>query len=99
MPAVSASSAWRRALAAWLGEHREYPDEARRRGIEGSVTLRFSVDRSGHVTGVAVVQGSGSPALDSAAVGMLSNAALPPTPSAMPDRITISVQINYKLTD
>ncbi len=53
-PAVFVSSAWKQALAAWLAEHKAYPEEARRRGIEGSVTLHFSVDRSGRVTEVAV---------------------------------------------
>ena len=62
-PAI-VSSAWRQELAAWLAEHKTYPEEARRRGIEGSVTLRFCVDQSGHVIDVTVLRGSGSSILE-----------------------------------
>jgi protein TonB len=98
-PATTVSGAWRQALAAWLAEHKTYPDEARRQGIEGNVTLRFSVDRSGHVIEVMVLRGSGSGILDSAAETMLNNAMLPPPVPAIQDRITMSVQVHYKLTD
>src|SRR6185437_5542383 len=82
-PLAELTVAWRRALAAWLLEHKTYPEAARRRGVEGTVAIRFSVDRSGHVTGVAVLRGSGSPILDPAAEQAAS----------------ISVQIHYTLTD
>jgi protein TonB len=98
-PATTVSGAWRQALAAWLAEHKTYPDEARRQGIEGNVTLRFGVDRSGHVIEVTVLRGSGSGILDSAAETMLSNAMLPPPEPAIQDRITISVQVHYKLAN
>jgi protein TonB len=98
-PATTVSDGWRQALAAWLAEHKTYPDEARRQGIEGNVTLRFSVDRSGHVIEVTVLRGSGSRILDSAAEAMLSNAMLPPPVPAIQDRITISIQVHYKLAN
>ena len=45
-----------------------YPEQARRRGIEGRVVVRATVSAAGRVLGVAVAQGSGSEALDRAAL-------------------------------
>ena len=45
-----------------------YPEQARRRGIEGRVVVRATVSPAGRVLGVAVAQGSGSDALDRAAL-------------------------------
>ncbi len=89
---------WRQALAAWLLAHKTYPDPARQRGIEGTVGLRFTLDRAGHVIDLAVNRSSGSELLDSAAEAMLRNATLPP-PDPPQDRITISVQLHYALMD
>jgi periplasmic protein TonB len=98
-PPATVSTAWRQALAAWLAVHKTYPEQARRQGIEGSVTLRFNVDRVGHVMDVTVLRGSGSPILDSAAQTMLRNAMLPPPAPAVQDRITVLIQLHYKLAD
>ncbi len=45
-----------------------YPEQARRRGIEGRVVVRATVSPAGRVVGMAVAQGSGSDALDRAAL-------------------------------
>ena len=45
-----------------------YPDEARRQGIEGTVSVRVLINRSGRPEEVVVVRSSGSYLLDSAAV-------------------------------
>ncbi len=91
---------WQHSVLGWLAAHKTYPDEARRRGEEGRVVLRFTVDRLGKVLGVELVSGSGSPRLDDAAQAMLHNASLPPFPAEMPqDRVTATVQIRYRLTN
>jgi len=88
-----------RAVGAWLAAHKTYPDEARQRGEEGRLAVRLTMDRSGRVTDVVVVRGSGSQALDHAALTMLQGAALPPLPEAMTQAtITVTVQIRYALT-
>ena len=46
----------------------DYPAEARRRGIEGETVLELKVAASGKVEGVEVVESSGHPVLDAAAV-------------------------------
>jgi len=97
-PQITAS--WRQALAAWLASHKVYPEEARRRGEQGNVTVRFTVEPSGQVTNVTVVHGSGSPRLDAAAEALLRNATLPAFDPAMRQTpVTATVQIHYALED
>jgi periplasmic protein TonB len=87
-------------LAGWLAAHKTYPEEARRRGNQGSVTLRFSVDRSGRVVDVVVVGSAGASVLDAAAENMLHGAMLPPFTAEMPqDKVTVTVRIRYTLAD
>ena len=100
-PAASAPAVdprWSRSVSEWLEAHRTYPDEARRRGEEGRVALRFTVDRSGAVLDVELVHSSGSPRLDAAALALLRTAALPPFAASMTaGQITITMQIRYGL--
>jgi len=100
-PAASAPAVdprWSRSVSEWLEAHRTYPDEARRRGEEGRVALRFTVDRAGAVLDVELVHSSGSPRLDAAALALLRTAALPPFAASMTaGQITITMQIRYGL--
>jgi periplasmic protein TonB len=101
-PAVAAPIApnWQSELASWLAAHRTYPEEARRHGEQGRVTVRFTVGRDGRVLDVELVKGTGSTSLDDAARAMLQAASLPPFPSTMPEQqVTVTVQIRYQLTD
>jgi protein TonB len=94
------ASDWQRSLAAWLAAHKTYPDEARRRGTEGSVVLRFTADRSGRVLDVVLVRSAGSSMLDAAAEAMVRHAVLPPFTAGMSqDTVTVTVQIRYALTN
>lgn len=84
-------------MAAWLQSHRSYPDEARRRGEEGRVVIRFTVNRDGRVLDVALVSSSGSELLDEAARAMF-RARLPAFPAGMAqDQITVTVPIRFTL--
>ena len=76
--AAQLADGWNGAIAAWLAAHKTYPTEARRRGEEGEVGVRFSVDADGQVTAVSVDQSSGSAMLDAAARSLLTGARLPP---------------------
>jgi TonB family protein len=46
----------------------DYPDHLREAGVEGTVTLAFTVDERGRVTDVSVSRSSGSRELDACAV-------------------------------
>jgi protein TonB len=90
---------WQQALGVWLKDHKLYPEEARRRGEEGRVIVRFQVARSGQVLEVALVNGSGSTRLDNATEAMLRGAHLPALPADMPaDPVTVTVTIRYALS-
>ncbi|MTI17121.1 energy transducer TonB [Rhodobacteraceae bacterium RKSG542] len=54
---------------------RSYPSKARRRGLEGSVVVSFSVEPSGSISGLRVVRGSGNPLFDKAALAAVKRAA------------------------
>jgi periplasmic protein TonB len=86
---------WNGLFAAWLAARKTYPEAARRRGEQGSVTLRFTVAGDGTVLQVALVTGSGSRVLDAAAQALLSDAKLP----APQTEISRTVRVQYRLGD
>ena len=96
VPAVD--PAWQSQVASWLVSHKTYPEAARRRGEEGRVAIRFTVDRSGQVLETEVAESSGSERLDAATVALLRGASLPAFPASMArDRVTIVTSLRYTL--
>ncbi len=86
-------------ISAWLESHKRYPDSARERGEEGSVGLRFRVDRYGRVIGYALLNSSGYADLDQGIEEMMNGAQLPPFPPSMSmSQIDVSVRIGFSLT-
>ena len=63
---ADARLAWGAAIRARIEARKAYPRDGR--GASGTVTLRLSVAGDGRLRGVEVIEGSGSPALDRAAV-------------------------------
>jgi protein TonB len=89
---------WVAAVSAWLTAHRTYPAQARERGEEGNVAVRFTVDRSGRVVQAAIVKASGSALLDDAALEMLRHAMFPAFPASMTQaQVTVTTSIRYSL--
>jgi protein TonB len=89
---------WAAAVSGWLTARKTYPEEARRRGEEGRVAVRFTVDRSGRVVDAAIVAASGSALLDEAALGLLRQAVFPAFPADMAQpRVTITTTVRYSL--
>jgi len=86
-------------VSAWLEAHKRYPAYARERGEEGSVALRFRVDRSGRVLDHTLLSGSGYADLDAGVDEMIRGAQLPPFPAGMTaSQIEVSVKILFNLT-
>jgi protein TonB len=73
---VSASTqeyAWANYLRAWVDRaervgNLNYPDEARRRGLSGTVVINIGIRRNGSIERADIVQSSGIPLLDDAAL-------------------------------
>ena len=82
-PAASqAKASWQSRLLAHLNRYKRYPEDARRRGQQGVVKLRFVVDGQGQVRSFALAERSGSPALDRATLQMIRRAQPLPAPPA-----------------
>jgi periplasmic protein TonB len=94
-PDPSVLASWNAMFSAWLASRKTYPEVARRRGEQGSVTLRFTVAGDGEVVQVALVAGSGSRILDESALALLRNAHLPRPET----EITRTVRVQYQLED
>jgi TonB family protein len=71
-------------LKQWWDEHAVYPAEASVTNEGGAVRVRMVITADGQITSVVVVGGSGSSALDAAAVAVFRNAHLPPFPPGTP---------------
>ena len=82
-------------LRALRTDRPEYPEEARRRNEEGTVTCRLTIDSDGRVIEVEVILSSGSKALDAAATRTLKRWRFEP-PARLTDRK--SVHALQKLT-
>ncbi len=96
--AANIGADWAQGLAAYWLRHRYYPTQAIESGEDGSVRIQIVVNRLGRVVSVEVLDRSGSPWLDMAAVGTWRNAQLAPLPAENNDpTITIPLTINYLL--
>lgn len=78
---------------------KRYPDEARRKGIEGTVVLAFTVGRRGELESVEVISSSGYKWLDEAAIQTINRAAPFPPLERFSSResLRIEVAITFKL--
>ena len=69
-------------MLAHLAKYKKYPEDARRRGLEGVNRLRFVVDANGNVLSYELVGKSSSASLDRATLQMIRRAQPLPKPPA-----------------
>ncbi len=69
-----------------------------RQGVEGSVVVKFVIQRDGRLTDVEVEERTGLPALDlTAERAIVMTRQLPPLPAPFPDRsLTVHLRFNYR---
>ena len=80
----AATASWQKSLVARLARLQQYPPLAR--GVQGVVSLAFSIDRHGNLVSSRIVKSSGSALLDAAALDLIKRAApLPPPPAEIAD--------------
>ena len=85
-------------LAEYLGRKVKYPKKSRRKGIEGRVLVRFTVQKDGSITNVRVAE-SANEELDAEAVRVVKK--MPDWTVGMEDgekvRIGINLPINFRI--
>ncbi|WP_296260744.1 MULTISPECIES: energy transducer TonB [unclassified Pseudomonas] len=81
-PPSNALPSWQGDLQRHLSKFKRYPEDARRRGMQGINRLRFVVDAEGRVLSYEIAGGSGSAALDRATLEMIRRAQPLPKPPA-----------------
>jgi protein TonB len=92
------SADWLRAIAAWLAAHRTYPEQARRKGEQGTVVLRLVIARDGTVREATLLESSGHADLDRASLAVVTGAHLPASPSAdAPTELMLRAPMRYAL--
>jgi protein TonB len=79
---AEAKASWQSQLLSHLARHQRYPDEARRRGIQGTCQVRFNLDGQGKVLSAELAKSSGNIALDRATLAMIRRASPVPAPPA-----------------
>lgn len=83
-PAGCVDPAYLAALTRHIGRFFRYPPEAARARITGVVYTRFTIDKNGRPSALAVEMGSGQPVLDDYAMALIRQASpLPPIPGRM----------------
>ncbi|MGH9868391.1 MAG: TonB family protein [Candidatus Polarisedimenticolia bacterium] len=82
----------------WTNWTRGWPPAARA-GLSGVVTVRFRIERDGRVTGISVVDESGTPAFDTCAtLALEASNPLPPLPEDFPkDSEGITARFLYNM--
>ncbi len=83
-PSIASNSnalpTWQSDLLRHLAKYKRYPEDARRRGLQGINRLRFVVDGEGKILSYSLAGGSGSAALDRATLEMIRKAQPVPKP-------------------
>ncbi|WP_413670861.1 TonB family protein [Mucilaginibacter sp. Mucisp86] len=83
----------------FLSNNIKYPDDALRRGIEGTVILSFVVEKDGALTDIKVSK-SVVPVIDDEAVRVLNNSPkwVPGTQFGFPVRVSYSVPVSFAIS-
>lgn len=86
-------------LASWLNRHKRYPAQARRQRAQGTVKVRFTIDRNGRLLSHQIVSSSGHRLLDQEAEAMLKRASpMPAIPAELNrSRLTVTLPVNFSL--
>ncbi len=74
---------------------KRYPEEAKRRGEEGTVVVSFTIDESGNPVNVRLASSSGSPSIDNETLRLIRSLKFPPPPDGKP--INLRVEVEYQL--
>jgi TonB family protein len=87
---------WQKELVAHLDHHKRYP--ADRSDVSVKILVSFEVDRTGHIISSTIVQGSGYPEFDQAALAMLkrSDPVPAPPPLVADEGLTFTLPVVFR---
>jgi periplasmic protein TonB len=87
---------WQKELVAHLNRFKRYPASTTAQGM--TIVVSFTLDRLGHVAASKVVQSSGSPAFDQAALAMMTRADPVPSPPAVvaDEGLTFTIPVIFR---
>jgi protein TonB len=97
--AARSIATWEKTVVSHLNHFKRYPSAARARGIQGSVSVTFSIDRAGSVLDARILTGSGSSFLDEEALAVVRRASpLPSPPAAMVGaQLDLTLPIQFRI--
>jgi protein TonB len=95
----AAHASWQAHLVGWLERYKRYPRLAQEQREEGTVYLRFTMDRSGRVLSSQIEKGSGHSLLDEEVASLIQRAQpLPaPPPEIAGAQITLTLPVQFFL--
>ena len=96
----AAKLTWQNRLLSHLARYKRYPEDARRRGLQGINSLRLVINRQGQLTAFALASPSGSASLDRATLQLIRRAQpLPAPPPELFDdeQLEVIAPISYSL--
>jgi protein TonB len=89
---------WEGTILAHLERFRRYPARARAARQQGTITVRFRMNKAGMVLSSAIVKRSGYYDLDQAALDTLKRAQpLPAIPADMGDEVELTIPVEFQL--
>lgn len=89
---------WEARLLAHLEHYRRFPSRARAARQQGTVQIRFRMNRAGSVLTASIQRSSGFTSLDQAALDTLKRAQpLPAIPQDMPDEVELTIPVEFYL--
>ena len=89
---------WEAELSRWVNDHKYYPQAAAEQGQQGDVRIEFTVDREGNVTGLRLLDSSGSQFLDQAWLGLFAQNQMPPFPrGSKASHVTVDATMHFEL--
>lgn len=96
-PARKAVVAWQKELVAHLDKHKRYPPERQQKAAE--ISVRFTLDRLGHVLDMSIAKSSGDAVFDAAALAMVkrSDPVPPPPPLIADDGLSFTVPVIFRV--
>jgi protein TonB len=93
---MQATNAYSHASLARIQAQRSYPRGALLSGAEGNGSIRFTIDRVGHLLDAAIVTSTGRKALDRASLALVRRAEpFPAIPPGLPDELAITMPIRF----